>query len=191
VYARRSEDQVLTFDFGYGLINDNLLLTDRETRSVWSQLTGRAVSGPLTGRPLEVIPSLQTTWGLWLAMHPTSRVMIDDDETGRPYIYRTWMPGEPRPDEPSTTHDTANLGLGLAFGDEALYLPFEELDKLPAETFPMPLEVGGQALRIHYRATDYTAWAEDPNGNLLPTVLAYNWGWSRFHPDTATWSAER
>jgi hypothetical protein len=53
------------------------------------------------------------------------------------------------------------------------------------------LEVGGQALQIHYRAADYTAWAEDSNGTLLSAVLAYNWGWKRFHPDSGTWSAER
>jgi hypothetical protein len=40
VYARRVGDRELTFDFAEGLIKDNLLIVDRETRSVWPQLHG-------------------------------------------------------------------------------------------------------------------------------------------------------
>ena len=38
MYARRINDRVLTFDFAGGLVDNNLLLADRETSSLWSQL---------------------------------------------------------------------------------------------------------------------------------------------------------
>lgn len=73
MYARRTGDRELTFDFAEGLIKDNLLIVDRETSSVWSQLHGRAVIGPMEGTPLQMIPAIQATWGFWRARHPETR----------------------------------------------------------------------------------------------------------------------
>ena len=55
MYARRVGDRELTFDFAEGLLKNNLLVVDRETDSVWSQLHGKAVIGPLEGQPLTII----------------------------------------------------------------------------------------------------------------------------------------
>ncbi len=180
MYARRVGDRELTFDFGEGLIENNLLIVDRETTSVWSQLEGSAVSGPMKGTPLEVVPALQTTWKFWRQRHPETRVWIDG-KAGRPYLYRNRAIGTPRPKTRPTTHDASALGLGLAFGGEAIFLPFEALTGAP---LPLGLEVGGEHVRVHYRKEELTAWAEDPEGNLLPHVLAYRSGWLSFHPES-------
>jgi len=64
VYVRRTGGgRVLTFDFARGLRHDNLLFVDRETESLWSQIEGRAIAGPLEGEPLEVLVARQSTWG--------------------------------------------------------------------------------------------------------------------------------
>ena len=57
MYARRVGEQEVTFDFAEGLLQNNLLFVDRETSSIWSQLHGQAVSGPLEGTPLQVVAS--------------------------------------------------------------------------------------------------------------------------------------
>ena len=56
MYAAQGEQGRRTFDFATGLIHDNLLFVDRETKSVWSQLDGKAVIGALTIATVLLLP---------------------------------------------------------------------------------------------------------------------------------------
>ena len=47
-----------------------LVMYDRQTETLWSQLLGEAVDGPLKGMTLEFLPAWQTTWADWKAKHP-------------------------------------------------------------------------------------------------------------------------
>ncbi len=187
MYARKYADREFTFDFATGLIKDNLLFVDRETQSIWSQLDGKAVSGPMKESPLQVVPSMQTTWKHWLEMHPDSRVMHLSDEEGNSYYYRSRKPGAPKPKTRSKKHDTSALGLALKVGDEAAFFPFSELEQA---TLPLKFEVGGQELLIHYRKDAMTAWATDSAGDLVTTVLAYKFGWLDFNPASKIFRAK-
>src|SRR5438132_2180353 len=51
---------------------------DRETESVWLQVDGRAVKGPLLGATLTPGPLLDTTWKRWRELHPDTLVMSPD-----------------------------------------------------------------------------------------------------------------
>lgn len=188
MYARRSGDRVLTFDFAEGLIKNNLLVVDRETSSVWSQLHNQAISGPLKDTPMHILPAMQTTWKHWQTLHADTKVMFMEGKKGRPYYYFNFDPKAPRPRKRSKSHDTTALGLGLAMGGEAMFLAFRELDH--AKT-PMKMTLGGTALTIHYRKDDVTAWATDADGELVVGVLAYEKGWKDFHPETKTFTAGR
>ena len=48
---------------------------DRETRTLWSHVTGKAVQGPLAGTRLNMLPAVHTTWALWRANHPDTIVL--------------------------------------------------------------------------------------------------------------------
>lgn len=181
MYARRLGDRELTFDFAEGLIKNNLLFVDRESHSIWSQLDGKAIHGLLKETPLSVIPSLQTTWKHWREIHPDTRVWVIEGERGRPYLYRNWQPGTPRPKNLKKVHDTSTLGLGIVIGNTAMFFPFQVLDKIKGS---LGFEVEGKELTIHYRKEALTAWAEDMEGRLLPAVIAYKEGWMRFHPNS-------
>ncbi len=186
MYARRVGDRELTFDFAEGLLKDNLLIVDRETRSVWSQLHGQAVIGPLKGTPLSVVPSLQTTWGFWKKRYPETRVMVLPQEKGRPYVYRNRKPGQAAT-ETETEHDTSALGLGLSISGEAVFFPFRELEQVES---PFAMSLGGQAVVVHFVKDALTAWAESDDGTLLPGVLAYESGWKDFFPATKVFDAQ-
>ena len=80
MYTREYDNHSLTFDFAEGLLNDNLLFVDRETQSIWSQLEGKAINGPMKGKTLQNIPALQTTWKNWKTKHPTTKVWFVADE---------------------------------------------------------------------------------------------------------------
>jgi len=181
VYARRQGGKELTFDFAEGLVDDNLLIVDRETDSVWSQLAGRSIDGPMEGTPLQSIPTMQTTWRFWRDRHPDTRVMVLERE-GRRYVYQDFEPGTRRSSEGD--HDISTVGLGLALGADAVFFPLREL---AAATTPLSVEVDGQTVTIHFDAQGLTAWATNAAGELLMTVLAYETGWQTFFPDTQVW----
>jgi hypothetical protein len=90
--ARRDGAEPLRFSTSGLLHHSNKLLLDRETRTLWSQLTGRAVLGPLAAeeRVLPPLPSVVTSWEAWRRRHPETTVLSIETGHERPYL-----PGRP------------------------------------------------------------------------------------------------
>jgi hypothetical protein len=59
------------------LYRSNKLMIDRETFSLWSNLTGEAVAGPEASGParLTLLPVVRTRWDEWLGKHPETTVL--------------------------------------------------------------------------------------------------------------------
>ena len=53
-----------------------LVMFDRETNSLWSQLLGEAVEGPLEGTKLEFVPAVHTKWADWKEQYPDTRALV-------------------------------------------------------------------------------------------------------------------
>jgi hypothetical protein len=49
-------------------------IIDEETNSVWNKLDGRAISEPLEGEPLTMIPSFQLFWFTWSDFYPDTSI---------------------------------------------------------------------------------------------------------------------
>ena len=113
--------------------------------------------------------------------------MVVAGKKGRPYYYRNWKPGTPRPQR-KKAHDPSALGLGLALGGEAVFFPFTELRKARV---PFAYALGEQEVTIHYDDAALTAWAENAAGELLPAVLVYRHGWLGFYPESKVFVAEK
>jgi len=77
VFSRRIEGRAepLTFGVSGKLLYNTLVMYDRETGSLWSQLYGAAIDGPLSGKTLRLFPSLLTEWAAWRAEHPDTQVL--------------------------------------------------------------------------------------------------------------------
>lgn len=69
--------QRLTFEV-FGLFQGVLTMIDRETRSVWNHLEGRAVEGPLRGARMVMVPAPLATWGEWKKTYAASLVLSPD-----------------------------------------------------------------------------------------------------------------
>ncbi|MHC5114823.1 MAG: DUF3179 domain-containing (seleno)protein [Planctomycetota bacterium] len=103
VYERTVGGEVPEFGVSGLLHNSNLLLYDRRpaapgAESLWSQLEGRAVTGPAAeaGEHLARVRSVLTQWGDWLGRHPETTVLDPDPlmrdrykETSYAGYYRT------------------------------------------------------------------------------------------------------
>jgi hypothetical protein len=90
--ARRDGAEPLRFSTSGLLHRSNKLMLDRETRTLWNQLTGRAVLGPLAAeeRSLPPLPAVVTSWEAWRVRHPETTVLSLETGHERPYV-----PGRP------------------------------------------------------------------------------------------------
>jgi hypothetical protein len=63
------DDRALNFGVSGLLFDNNLLLFDRSTGTLWSQMKAQAVCGPMQGTAQRLLPIVQTTWSGWKALH--------------------------------------------------------------------------------------------------------------------------
>ncbi len=75
MYARPSSS---TFGVSGLLWRDSLIMYDRDTGSLWSQVLGKAVAGPMNGQALVEVPSQLTSWGDWKQRHPDTLVLREN-----------------------------------------------------------------------------------------------------------------
>jgi hypothetical protein len=76
VYERRLRGRVLELG-ALGLEHGVFKLYDRQTRSMWSQVSGLASRGSLRGRTLRKRESTLTSWATWRRLHPDTTVYFD------------------------------------------------------------------------------------------------------------------
>jgi hypothetical protein len=86
-YDARVDGMPRTFGTSGLLYRSNKLMYDRETNSLWSALTGRALVGPQSrkGTRLTKLPVVTTTWSEWRAAHPETTVVSLDTGFERDY----------------------------------------------------------------------------------------------------------
>ena len=80
-----------TFGTSGLLYRSNKLMVDRQTSTLWSNITGEPVMGRLAdgGARLAVLPLTLTTWKDWRTRHPETTVLALDDLKRRyPYDYK-------------------------------------------------------------------------------------------------------
>jgi hypothetical protein len=174
------------FDFGMGLVDNNLTIVDRETNTVWGQLSCKSIGGELTDTQLMPLPSIQTTWAYWKENNPGSQVLVNSDTSGAVFpqwvnenpIYTSWIPGEEY--RPTSGHDLTYVGLGYANDDASVFF---DLANLFEKDSPMEVSVGDENILVYADKAGLTAWAESPSGELLPGTIVYEWAWKNFYPD--------
>ncbi len=84
VYSREIDGKTLTFGVSGKLLKNALIMFDYETKSLWPVMMNQAIRGEMAGTKLEQLPIVEkTTWGIWKAAHPETRVL---SVRGREYI---------------------------------------------------------------------------------------------------------
>lgn len=67
------------------LWQSNLVMYDRKTDSLWSQVLGEAIVGEMTGMKLNILPSDVMRFGEWKRLHPQGGVLSRDTGATRFY----------------------------------------------------------------------------------------------------------
>ncbi len=172
------------------LYNSDVLLYDRATQSLWSQIMGRAVAGPLKGATLVAVPLTHTSWADWRRRHPATEVLSTATGHTRDYSRDPYAGYDRVPRLMfDVQHRDARLPLkawvlGVRVGDSAMAYPLATLDQILRGSGELRDTVGGQALRIRYDRRHATAEVRDAQGQLLPGTLVFWFAWVAFHPKT-------
>jgi hypothetical protein len=128
---RRVGERVLSFGTSGSLYRSALVMYDRQTESLWSHFTGRAIAGVLTGTELDTHPVATVSWADWRDAHPDGLVLSRDTGHDRDYGTNPY-PGYDDVDTPPFLFDgevdgrlaakTRVVGTGLDTGPTAIRL---------------------------------------------------------------------
>jgi hypothetical protein len=89
-FERRIGGRTLLFGVSGLLYRGNLIMFDRTTGSLWSQLLGGAITGPLRGTSLRSLPLLHETWASWRRRHPSAPVLSIARDSEAQRFTRPW-----------------------------------------------------------------------------------------------------
>lgn len=78
VYDRVVGEKALTFGMSGLVYQADVLLYDKETKSLWSRFLDEAVSGPSQGEAIFDLPFEMTTLGDWQERYPDSTIISSD-----------------------------------------------------------------------------------------------------------------
>ena len=84
-FRRTVAGRVLRFGGSGKLYRSNLVMYDRATNSLWPQLRGQAVLGPLRGTSLERVPIQIGSFGDFRSSHPNGKVLSATTGAARVY----------------------------------------------------------------------------------------------------------
>jgi hypothetical protein len=85
VFNRTVNHTVLELGTSGMLYNNNLVMYDRTSNSLWSQALGEGIVGKYAGIKLEKFPFDVAYWKDWKQLYPQSKVLSKDTGTARPY----------------------------------------------------------------------------------------------------------
>lgn len=84
-FERTVDGQVLRFGTSGLLRNSDLVMWDRQTESLWQQITGEGIVGELAGTQLKFVPMGIVAWEDVQARFPDSKVLSRDTGFAAPY----------------------------------------------------------------------------------------------------------
>ncbi|MBK6296065.1 MAG: DUF3179 domain-containing protein [Rhodoferax sp.] len=172
------------------LYNSDVLLYDRKTQSLWSQILQVAISGPAKGSKLVAVALTHTTWADWRRRHPATQVLSTDTGFARDYgrdpyagydrVQSLMFDVQHRDDR----FPLKEWVLGVEVGGRTKAYPFSVLARRVDAKGELLDSVGGKSLRVRYDAAHGTAEVVDASGRPVPSVMAFWFAWVAFHPRT-------
>ena len=170
------------------LIRSNKVMYDVNTFSVFDTFLGKAVTGPLAKKNLQLEPAgvVTTDWGSWKNAHPETTVLVEALALGRDFDFRNGRDGngpifpigdvDPRlPVHEDIIGVVTASGKPVAFQRSTAFAALKEGVEIAYENVRLKLDAGG--IR-----------AVDADGSDLGSHQAFWFAWSQFHPETVLWT---
>jgi len=162
---------------------------DVNTFSVFDTFLGKAVTGPLRDRGIQLKQAsvVTTDWGTWKRAHPQTTVLVESLALGRDFDFRSGRDAngpifpvgdvDPRlPVHEDIIGVLTATGRPIAFQRSKAVATLASGGQIAFENVRLKLDAGGVK-------------AVDVNGQDLGSHQAFWFAWSQFHPRTALWPA--
>lgn len=194
VFDGNADGERLLFGVSGLLYNSDMLLYDRRTDSLWSQLMGQAIAGPLAGEQLRLVSAQHTSWGDWKSRYPKTKVINFNTGYRRDYGRDPYDRYNISNDiiYPVTAMDKRYhpkaVVAGLIAGEHSKAWLLEELEKNGAAQFTDSF--AGKPVQVYYDKTHRSVRIHNADGEPLAVVIAYWFAWFTFYPDTAVYTPE-
>lgn len=169
---------------GY-LYRNAVLYYDSQTETFWSQMTGDAVMGPLTGKRLKWMPSETTIWKKWRKKHPNTTVLRPPNSLGsyrRTNQFYDRYRKSPRlmfptgPDPISGKYPKKSRVTILVRDGKARCYPHKALVEGENADGDLRIVKQGRTVRV-----------ETKDGKILPTMHGLWFAWCEFYPEGTVW----
>ncbi len=182
-------------DFGVSglLYNSDVLLYDRQSETLWSQILSQAISGPMVGRALKTLPVAHTSWQSWREQHPDTQVLSTETGFSRDYARSPYGDYDsngtlyfPVSKESRAYHPKERV-LGIEINGQFRAYPFEELAKLGRNV--LQDEFAGQTLTVRFDVANRDGTISTADGKTVHAVNGFWFAWYAFHNDTTIFKA--
>ena len=184
-FDRQVGDRVLDFGVSGKLHNSDLVMYDRQTETLWQQISGEGIVGELFGTSLEPVSMNTVRWGDWVAEHPETKVL--SRETGFSRDYDSYPYGSYESDRrvifgveggvDETIHPKTEVyGVGLGGETKAYTREALERDGTIADS------LGGQAFTLEYDGGKVVG-VTSTGGEVVPLRMFW-FAWKAFAPGT-------
>ncbi|MCF6181668.1 DUF3179 domain-containing protein [Lutibacter sp.] len=137
------------------LYNANLILYDRNTDSNWSQLKLLCVNGTLIGHKPELQQVIETNWGTWKKLYPTSKVLSLD--TGFSRNYDLYPYGDYKTNNDFFLFTASPTNDALPNKERVFALINDEKSKV----YQFSKFIGGKAIKQTFNGIDYLVVGND------------------------------
>jgi len=167
------------------LYQSDVLLYDKKTESLWSQLMMQAIAGSRTGEKLILLPIEHSTWSDWKTAHPNTSVLSRHTGYQRDYSRNPYAGYEQASGTyfPVYNHDERlppkAWVIGLSLRNQHIAWKLDDLKKSGSHQMTwnqhrLAISVHGESVQIR----------DADSGSILPVTRLYWFAWVAFHPDT-------
>ena len=177
-FERRVNGQTLTFGVSGLLRNSDLVMWDRQTESLWQQITGEAIVGELAGTQMPLIPTPIVSWKDFRQAFPSAEVLSRETGHDRAYGSNPYV-GYDSESQPflfngdlDPRYSPMERVVGVTIGKETKAYPFSVISEMRA----INDSLGGLPVVVLWGAAD-TASALDAadvaEGRTVGTGVAF------------------
>ncbi|MDP6403418.1 MAG: DUF3179 domain-containing (seleno)protein [SAR202 cluster bacterium] len=213
VHERLVDGEPLLFGNQGALYKGAMTWWDWKTQSVWSQPWGAAISGPLRGTALTLIPASVVPWSTWKAEHPETTVLANilDRERLRVQVARDDFVIGVALEESATAYDyrlaAERRVINDRIGDNpvAVFVDADTRDiKVFLRRLPSAPEDDTSTSEVFFRIDGDGRLLDEGTGSVwdmtrgvavegplagtrlqsIPYITSFDWAWRDFYPHT-------
>ncbi|MFQ5767800.1 MAG: DUF3179 domain-containing protein [Acidobacteriota bacterium] len=177
------------------LYNSDVLLYERDTLSLFSQMLFKGITGPLRGRELRIVPSTATSWMAWSSRHPETDVLSRQlpfgmDYDSDPYLFYRRSGNLMFPVRGADRSRPSKEWAFLIHGKKTNLIVAEKtLKRATGRTAPERFALP-QGLRLVYDSRARELQARDREESDLTVIQGYWFALTAFHPSAREISSQ-